>query len=84
VLDKEANDCGPEEFRTVLLIPERTDIHKSLREVYEEILEEMLVASVNDPFLWPSDLSFRHFKKWFDVQLVELVFDAGRGPIEHD
>jgi hypothetical protein len=84
VLGKEANDCDPEAFRTVFLIPERTDIGKSLRAVYDEILEQMLVASVNDSSLWPGDLSFRNFKKWFDVQLVEMVFDAGRGPVEHD
>jgi hypothetical protein len=44
----------------------------------------MLLASVNDPSLWPSELSFRDFQKWFDVQLVEMVFDAGRGLVEHD
>ena len=79
-----ANECGPEEFRTVFLIPERTDIRKSLRDVYQDVLEVMLLASVNDPSLWPSELSFREFKKWFDVQLVEMVFNAGRGAVEHD
>jgi hypothetical protein len=84
VLGEEAKECGPEEFRTVFLIPERTDIRKSLRAVYEQIRDEMLLSSVNDPSLWPSDLSFREFRKWFDVQLVEMVFDAGRGLVEHD
>ena len=47
-------------------------------------MEEMLLGSVNDPSLWPKDLTFRDFKKWFDVQLVEMVFDAGKEPIEHN
>ena len=84
VLGNEANEVGPEEFRNVFLIPERTDIHNSLRAVYQEIMEEMLLGSVNDPSLWPKDLTFRDFKKWFDVQLVEMVFDAGKEPIEHN
>jgi hypothetical protein len=83
VLREVANEVGPEEFRNVFLISERTDIRKSLRAVYQEILEEMLLGSVNDPSLWPSDLTFRDFKKWFDVQLMEMVFDAGEGPVEH-
>jgi hypothetical protein len=33
VLGEEANECGPEDFRTVFLLPERNDINRSLQAV---------------------------------------------------
>lgn len=84
VLGEEANECDREVLRTVFLIPEKTDIRKSFRSVYVDILEKMLHASVNDASLWPRRLSFREFQEWFEVHLVEMVFDAGSGGIEHD
>lgn len=84
VLGGEANECGPDVFRTVFLLPERTDIRRSLQAVYGDIFKEMLLASVNDPTCWPENRDLRTFKKWFQLDLVEMVFDAGQGEVLHD
>ena len=84
VLGEEANECGPEDFRTVFLMPERNDINRSLQAVYPDIFSEMLLASVNAPELWPEKRDLRTFRKWFQVELVEMVFDAGQGEVLHD
>lgn len=84
ILGDEATECGTDEFRNVFLIPECEDIRQSLCSVYREILEEMLLASVNDSSAFPADMSFGDFQKWFDVELLEMVFDAGDGHVEHD
>jgi len=84
VLGEEANQCGPDEFRTVFLIPEHDDINRALRTVFADIFDTMLLASVNAPDLWPEKRDLRTFRKWFDVQLVEMVHDTGRGEVLHD
>ncbi len=84
ILDKEANECGPDEFRTVFLLPEKDNIDQAVRSAYRVIFEEMLLASVNDPDLWPEKRDLRTFRKWFEVQIVEMVFDAGGGELLHD
>ena len=84
VLGEETNQCGPDEFRTVFLIPERDDSEQALRAVFADIFDEMLLSSVNAPELWPEKRDLRTFRKWFDVQLVEMAHDAGRGEVLHD
>jgi hypothetical protein len=84
VLGEGSNECGPEEFRTVFLLPERDDADQALKSVYADIFAEMLLASVNTPELWPERRDLRTFRKWFDVELVEMVFDAGRGELKRD
>lgn len=49
VLGKDANRCGPEEFRTVFLLPERNDADQALKSVYADIFAEMILASVSAP-----------------------------------
>jgi hypothetical protein len=84
VLGEEANKCGSEDFRAVFLLPERNDPDKGLQSVYADIFAEMLLASVNAPELWPEKRDLRTFRKWFKVELIEMVFDAGRGELLHD
>jgi hypothetical protein len=84
VLGKTANRCGPVEFRTVFLLPERNDADQALTSVYADIFAEMLLASVNAPELWPGKRDLRTFRKWFNVEIVEMVFDAGRDDLLHD
>jgi len=84
VLGEEANECGPEEFRTVFLLPERNDINRSLQAVYPVIFEKMLLGSVNAPECWPEKRDLRTFRKWFQVELVEMVFDTAKDPLLHD
>ena len=84
VLGEEARACGPEDFRTVFLLPERNDIDRALQSVYSDIFSEMLLSSVNAPEMWPEKRDLRTFRKWFKVDLVEMVFDAGHLELLHD
>ena len=84
VLGEESNECGPEDFRTVFLLPERNNIDRALQSVYADIFAEMLLASVNAPEMWPEKRDLRTFRKWFKVDLIEMVFDAGRGDLLRD
>ncbi len=77
-------ECLPEDFRTVFLLLERNDIDQALQSVYADIFAEMLLASVNAPELWPEKQDLLTFRKWFEVELVEMVFDAGQGELLHD
>jgi hypothetical protein len=81
VLGEEAIKYGPGEFRTVFLIAEQDDIDRALRVVFAGIFDEMLLASVSAPELWPENRDFKKFRRWFDVELVEIVFDAGQGDL---
>ncbi|MCA9078183.1 MAG: hypothetical protein KDA93_24350 [Planctomycetaceae bacterium] len=74
----------PDAFRTVFLLPERSSIERAFRTVFRDIFEELLQASVNAPELWPEKRDLRTFRQWFDVQLVELVHDAGLHEPIHD
>ena len=68
----------------MFLLPERDNIEQAIRSVYRVIFEEMLQASVNDPELWPEKRDLRTFRKWFEVQVVAMVFDADRGEVVDD
>lgn len=83
IYGSEADDCGEGMFRSVFLLPERTKIETALRAVYADIFDVMLAGSVNDPDLWPEKRDLRTFKKWFDIQLVEMVYDASTDGLYH-
>lgn len=83
-MGEESRECGPEDFRTVFLLPERNNIDNALQSAYGDIFSEMLLASVNAPELWPDKRDLRTFRKWFEVELIEMVFDAGGGNLLHD
>ena len=70
---------------TVYLIPEtNADLESHLRRYYKTIFTEELTSWCTDPSLWPKDLSFETFKKFFTIHVSEMVFDVGKGPIESD
>jgi hypothetical protein len=33
---------------------------------------------------WPTPRTITMFREWFEVEVVDLVFDLNDGPIEHD
>jgi hypothetical protein len=57
-------------------LPERNDADQAL---YADNFAELLLASVNSPELLLKKRDLRMFPKWLDVDLVEMVFDAGDG-----
>ena len=48
------------------------------------MFEEELNSWYADPALWPKDLSFKSFKKFFAINISTVVYDLGKGPIEKD
>jgi hypothetical protein len=56
---------------TIYLIPE-CDTEEDVREVLEELCEEIFVAQLagwfRDEETWPQDLGFDVFCRWFDFQ----------------
>ncbi len=67
---------------TVYLIPATgDDLEKSLRRHFKSIFTEELAAWYRDENHWPENLSFRTFRKFFDVHVASMVFDLAKGPI---
>ena len=48
------------------------------------MFEEELNSWYADPELWPKDLSFKSFKKFFEINISTVVYDLGKGAIEKD
>ena len=83
------DDGGPEydpsaHSASVFLINEVvdvTDIAQVVRKCWRDIFKEQLHAWMRDPGVWPRCRSRKMFLEWFDVQVCEMVFDLGRGPV---
>jgi hypothetical protein len=59
------------------------DPEAALRDSFNKIFEEQLVAWHRDVSAWPKRDAM--FRKWFDVQLTDLGFDAADDePLEYD
>ncbi len=48
------------------------------------MVEEELNSWYTDHDLWPKDLSFKTFKKFFTICISTMVFDLGNGIIAKD
>jgi hypothetical protein len=81
--DLTMEDLGEEE--TVYLIPE-TDAEPEawLKQNYAPLFNHELFAWCTDEACWFRDLSYKAFKKFFQVRFCSLVLDLGRGPLERD
>ena len=67
---------------TVFLAPEgRGEAESQVRRHFKAMFEEELYSWYTDQNLWPKDLSFAAFKKFFTIQLSSMVFDLGEGMI---
>ena len=69
---------------TIYLIPE-CDTEEDLREVLEELCEEIFVAQLAGWFrneeTWPQDLGFDVFCRWFDFQRHSMLVDLSDEPL---
>ena len=67
---------------TVYLIPEGSAKPEDyVRRHFKVMFEEELNSWYTDPDLWPKDLSFKTFKKFFTIQIATMVFDLGKAVI---
>ena len=70
---------------TVYLIPEAKDAPDDyIRRHYKPMFEGELTSWYTDPSMWPKDLSFETFKKFFTILVTTMVYDLGKGQIEKD
>jgi hypothetical protein len=49
-----------------------------------QIFESLLAEWVDDPELWPGDLSSAEFDRWFEMEAFDMVKDFSLNPIESD
>jgi hypothetical protein len=69
---------------TIYLLPEcdtRAELEDALRERCEEIFIEQLAGWFNDEAMWPQDLGFETFCRWFDFQHHSMVVDLCDDPL---
>jgi hypothetical protein len=75
-----------EDFRqdsSIYLLPdELEDTEAWLRRNFKFILEQELNDWCTDDSLWPKDLGYKTFCKFFKPQFHAVVVDLGKGPIE--
>jgi len=70
---------------TVYLVPQADDdLEKALRRHFKPMLAQELFAWYRDETYWPKDMSFRTFRKFFEVRLASMVFDLGKGALVKD
>ena|ERR1051326_8520812 len=71
---------GSDEPGTVYLakVGEIFDAERVVRRHFQAIFEAELDAWYRDPKTWPRRRSYAMFRKWFEVRLMETVFDLGR------
>ncbi len=67
---------------TVYLIPEaKMAPDDYIRRHFKPMFEEELNSWYTDPSMWPKDLSFETFKKFFKILVTTMVYDLGKGKI---
>jgi hypothetical protein len=57
---------------------------KVLRRHFDEVFVEMLASWHRDVSAWPARRTWRMFQEWFEGEVVEMVFDLSRLPLELD
>ena len=74
-----------QEEPTVFLLPQgRGESDSQVRRHFKAMFQEELYSWYTDPELWPKDLSFKTFKKFFTIHVSTVVFDLGTGQIQKD
>ena len=82
--DPSIDSVSPAGLTSVYLIEEEEDAERALRRHWDWIFEEKLCSWHRDRQAWPRKRSYRVFREWFDVWLVDLVFDLAASPIVHE
>lgn len=89
---KSCPDCmddsplGPAEREpTVYLVPDAKDSAADyIRHHFKAMFVEELNSWYTDPSMWPADLSFETFTKFFTILTTSMVYDLGKGTIERE
>ena len=73
-----------EDLTSVYLIEQKEHVDRALRRHWDWIFEEKLHSWHRDRHAWPKTRTYQIFREWFEVRLVDLVFDLVDAPIFHD
>jgi|SRR5690349_1583882 hypothetical protein len=69
---------------SIYLLPDSDSEEKAakyLRKFCQEILTEELDGWWRDPSVWPKDLNFRLFTRWFEWRYHSIVYDLAKGAL---
>lgn len=64
--------------------PDDYDPENIVRQHFKKIFDEQLGGWHLDTHAWPTPRTFSMFKQWFDFEIVDMVLDMAKDPIEHD
>ena len=78
------DDLAPEDRCSVFLIEWAEAPESTLRRHFARIFEEKLNAWHRLPADWPQKRTYKMFRQWFHVRLVDLVLDLEEGPLLQD
>ncbi len=53
------------------------ELERVLKRGYRQIFETELEGWTVDPSLWPEAVSYKMFRKWFDIEALSMVHDFG-------
>ncbi|MBN2769854.1 MAG: hypothetical protein JXR90_04075 [Spirochaetes bacterium] len=75
--------------RTIYMIEEietgdEADAEKFVKKHCKEIFSNELFEWLTDLDYYPSDMSFKVFKEWFDYEYIEMCFDTLKSKVEFD
>jgi hypothetical protein len=82
--DPTIDGMSREHLTSVYLIEEDPDSEEPLRRHWDWIFAENLHSWCRDSSSWPQGRTYTLFKEWFDVRVVDMVFDLDDAPLRHD
>jgi len=82
--DPSIDSLSSEDLTSVYLIDQDDNGERSLRRNWDWIFEEKLNSWHCDQQAWPRKRTFKVFREWFEVRLVDLVFDLSDEPLVHE
>ena len=78
------DDVPAEDLAFVFLLEEIENTDRLLRRHWAWIFEEILSSWCADRKLWPRKRTLAMFQDWFEIRLVDLVFDLANKPLIHE
>ncbi len=78
------DDVPIEELTSLYLLEEVEDTERLLWRHWAWIFDEALSSWCSDPECWPRERTFAMFQEWFEIRLVDLVFDLAAQPLIHE
>lgn len=70
-----------EELASAYLVEYEDEPERSLKRHWDWIFQESLNSWCRLPKKWPRKRTYHMFREWFEVQILDLVYDLVDGPI---